>query len=419
MDKRRFSQRLRAVFIIYVISMSVHASDRFRVSGFGNVSLIKSGTETLGFNYDLSKKGIYDQWNLKTGSVFGLQLNTEVNDSIDFVLQGVFQDRVNNDLNKTVTWAFLRYYASPHVSFRAGRIATPIYMLSEYRNVNFAYLWTKPITDFYSTIPITHIDGGDMVFRVPLGSGFFESQFFMGRSEISVETIFKTYEVTLSPLMGSKLTYTLDDWLFSAVAATTKVHKGEPADTLISYLTSSPAMAFLWPSSTQIATDFSLVDSRISYFSLGTFFETGDWNIQSELSYTNTDWPFFPDLTAGYFSLGRMYNDTTFYGFASKAKSIGDFYSLSAPPSSSLAIPDIAMAYNLINSNLQARVIDQETLGLGVRIDIHSNVALKGQIERTWLKDNHIGGWLVSANGLQAAVPDHIDTFSISVSFVF
>nr|WP_269808808.1 hypothetical protein [Enterovibrio nigricans] len=292
-------------------------------------------------------------------------------------------------------------------------------MLSEYRDVGFAYLWTKPITDFYSSIPVTFVDGGDIAYSTRMGHGIFEARLFAGSSEVTTETIFEAQDVTLSPMIGSKFTYALEEWLFSAVAATTKVTDGEPADALTAAIDSNPIVGSLWPQATQLKSDFTLKDSRISYYSLGALYETGSWNAQAELSFTDTDWPFFPDLAAGYFSLGHTVDNTTYYGFASKAKTIDELYELSAPSTVGMSVQQIAEAYQLINSNIDARFVDQETLGFGARIDITPQLALKGQIERTWLINNHTGGWLTTIQGLSATAPNHIDTYSISLSFVF
>ena len=421
MSRSSKSRLSRALLSLPLVALSFHleADDIFSVSGFGNVSLIHSGTQDIGFLYDLTKSGIYDKWDLKTGSAFGVQLNSKISDSFSVVLQGVFQDRLDNDLNKTLTLAFLRYNIASHTSIRVGRIATPIYMLSEYRDVNFAYLWTKPITGFYASIPVTYINGGDISYRFPLGEGIFETRLFSGYSELGIETIDTTHNVTLSHIYGVKFSYSVQDWLFSAVSSTTNVKEGEPAQSFFLFLNNTPGISFLWPEAKQIASDFKFVDTRISYFSLGALYETGDWNVQSEISYTDTEWVFFPDLAAAYLSIGRVINNTSVYGFVSKEKSIGAQYELSAPLSNSLMIPQIASAYNMINNTLNARIIDQETFGLGVRIDLGSNVALKGQIERTWLKANHIGAWGITEASLNTNAPEHIDTLSFSVSFIF
>ncbi|MBE1274446.1 hypothetical protein [Enterovibrio baiacu] len=403
--------------LVGLLATPAVAQDAVRVSGFGTVSVIDSGTEDFGFKYDLSKEGQYGESSLKPGSALGLQLNATIIDNIDAVVQGILQDRIENDLDKSITWAFLRYKFSPNLSFRVGRIASPLYMLSEYRDVGFAYLWTKPITDFYSAIPVSSINGADVAYRYSLGDGILETRFFGGQTDISIETINDPYEVTLGPMFGTKVTYEVDDWFFSGSATTTKVKEGDPSVSITSELSDIPD--FLWPTLPTMLDDFGFVDTRISYYSVGTAYESGNWNVQAELSYTDTDWPFFPDLAAGYTSVGRVFNRFTVFGFLSKAKSVGEYYETPLPPATSLAIPEIAGAFNLIDQNLKARIVNQETLGIGLRYDVNANVALKGQMERTWLLDDRIGGWSTTVRGLTAPVPDYIDTYSVSLSFVF
>ncbi|KKD62428.1 hypothetical protein RN22_00355 [Grimontia sp. AD028] len=395
------------------------ANEHVKVSGFGNISAIHSGSEDFGFVYDLTKEGVFDEWSLKAGSAVGLQLNANLFDNWDFVIQGVVQDRIENDLNKSITWAFLRYKISPDVTVRVGRIATPIYMLSEYRDVGFAYLWTKPITDFYANIPVTSLNGGDIAYTTPFADGVIEAKVFGGQSEVSINTVFSSYEVTLSPLVGAKVSFLSDLWNLSASAASAKVDEGNPAASLIALAGRNTQILAAWPSLQGTLQDFEFESTRFHYYSIGAQYETGDWNVQTELSYTDADWPFFPDLMAGYTSLGRTVDDLTIYSFVSKAKSVGNFYELEPPPGNVLSVPEISSAYGVIKSNLDARVIDQETLGIGARYYINPQLSLKGQIERTWLNNDRIGGWSVTEKSLTKPVPEYIDTFSISLSFVF
>lgn len=98
-------------------------------------------------------------------------------------------------------------------------------MLSEYRDVGFAYLWTKPITDFYSNIPVTTLDGGDIAYTTPFMDGMLETRFYAGQSEVAIDNVTNTTDVTLSPLFGTRLTYYIDRWTFSGSAATVKIRK--------------------------------------------------------------------------------------------------------------------------------------------------------------------------------------------------
>lgn len=415
----RITKTLLIAFACTLTLAHADTGERLKISGFGNLSVIHSGTENIGFVYDLTKEGVFDEWSWKAGSSVGLQLNAGLSDDLDVVVQGVLQDRIDNDVDNSITWAFLRYKISPHISIRLGRIATPIYMLSEYRNVGFAYLWTKPITDFYANIPVTSLNGGDIAYSIPFGDGVLEAKLFGGQSDVSINTIYSSNNVELSPLVGTKLSYYSDDWVLSGSASTAKVAEGNPADILIAGAYTDPAIFSVWPSLASSLQDFEFENTRFYYYSMGAAYESSDWYFQSELSYTDADWPFFPDLAAGYMSIGKSINDLTVYSFASKAKSVGTLYELDAPAAPVLLDPQIGAAYQLIKQNLDARVIDQETLGIGLRYYLGPQLSLKGQIERTWLNNNRIGAWSVTEQGLSAPVPDYIDTVSISLSFVF
>ncbi|WP_229333306.1 hypothetical protein [Grimontia hollisae] len=215
------------------------------------------------------------------------------------------------------------------------------------------------------------------------------------------------------------MSYDSNDWVLSASASTAKVDNGDPADLLISGASADSSIFLAWPSLERALEDFEFENTRFYYYSMGAAYESNNWYLQSELSYTDADWPFFPDLMSGYASIGKTVNALTFYSFTSKAKSVGTFYALQAPDPHFLLNPQINGVYQLIQQNLDARVIDQETFGIGMRYYIGPQISLKGQIERTWLNDNRFGAWSINKQGLSAPVPNHIDSVSVSLSFVF
>lgn len=406
---------------VFICSLTLpfftQASEHFSISGFGNLSTIRSGTEQLGFKYNLAKEGIYDEWRLDTGSNFGLQLNTQFNDSFDMVLQGVVQERLDNDFNKSINLAFLRYQHRDSFSTRFGRFAPPNYQLSEYKDVNFAYLWTKPITDFYALAPETFINGADLSYRFNWLSGQFDFMVWGGQTYVTSINSGENYEITLYPLLGAKLIYQNQDLHASVAVATTKVKKGNPADSFTA-IVDNPLFSSAWPASQNFKKDFQFPGTRVGYYSFSIAYDGSPWQIQSELSYTDLAWPFFPDLVAGYFSLARNFGQLTPYGFYSRAKSIGDIYEITPPPISTTNAMVLGV-YMGIDANLKSQVVNNETFGFGVRYDLSPTIAIKGQIERTHLISGKIGAWLPRNNATLEAAPNHIDTLSFNVSFVF
>lgn len=56
----------------------------------------------------------------------------------------VGRDRLDNTFENSVEWAFLKGRLFPKLIVRAGRLGVDVFMLSEYRNIGFAYPWVRP-----------------------------------------------------------------------------------------------------------------------------------------------------------------------------------------------------------------------------------------------------------------------------------
>ena len=153
-----------------VSTADVIEEQRFRVSGFATLGAVKSGDEDLGFRQGLYQEGVFDgDWSLKSNSNLGLQLDANINDRLSATVQLVGRTRVENNLENSLEWAFLRYRATQSITVRAGRLGPNNYMLSDYRNIGFAYLWVRPPTEFYSIISFDHLDGLDVAYSSAAG----------------------------------------------------------------------------------------------------------------------------------------------------------------------------------------------------------------------------------------------------------
>jgi hypothetical protein len=65
----------------------------------------------------------------------------------------------------TPEWAYGTYQFNQDWSLRMGRYKGPFYMVSDYRDVGYAYPWVRPPEEVYSTNPIKSINGLDLVFQ--------------------------------------------------------------------------------------------------------------------------------------------------------------------------------------------------------------------------------------------------------------
>ncbi len=62
-------------------------------------------------------------------------------------------------------WAYGTYQFNDDWGLRMGRFKGPFYMVSDYRDVGYAYPWVRPPEEVYSTNPIKSLNGLDLVFQ--------------------------------------------------------------------------------------------------------------------------------------------------------------------------------------------------------------------------------------------------------------
>lgn len=147
---------------------------RFRLSGFGTLDVTSAGTKQVGYHNEFSHAGQFGGVSIFSGSVAGLQLDADLLPKLSFTIQGIAKERTKQDLFNFLDWAFLRYQLTPNTVIRAGRMGIDLFMLSEYRNVGFAYLWAHPILEFYMPISLSHFDGFDLKYSRRIDPGFLE-----------------------------------------------------------------------------------------------------------------------------------------------------------------------------------------------------------------------------------------------------
>lgn len=158
------------------------ADEKFRVNGFfsAGFSTLKTSNNqgflsTQNFDGKVSNKVTAEQ-----ESHVGLQFTGKVNDKASFVTQVVA--RGGNDFDAAVEWAFLKYELNDEITFRAGRLRTPFFQLSEYLEVQYAMPWVRGPQEVYGA-SISSYTGVDALYRKRLGGANFAVQAFYGSDD--------------------------------------------------------------------------------------------------------------------------------------------------------------------------------------------------------------------------------------------
>lgn len=141
-EKRRWRRRALAVGVVSSLACSAaFAEFSYDYAGFGTLGLSVADSDV----YQLSDTTV----GYERDTRFALQGSLYYNE--DFSLTGQVISRASDDFQPDIDWLYLGYRASDRWNFRAGILKRPVYAISDYLEVGYAYPWVLPPEDVYST----------------------------------------------------------------------------------------------------------------------------------------------------------------------------------------------------------------------------------------------------------------------------
>ena len=103
------------------------------------------------------------------GNHVGLQASSQVSDELEMTM--VLQAHGGHEKYAVkVEWVYASYSMTEDFTVRLGRIKGPFFMVSEYKEVGYAYPWVTPPQEVYSTNPIEGVVGPDLVYQKAVGN---------------------------------------------------------------------------------------------------------------------------------------------------------------------------------------------------------------------------------------------------------
>ncbi len=413
------AQRINTIVFILITSLisllhcsDVNAfefdSDDFTVNGFGTLGVTKADNEYFSSRNSISQDGVFDEWSFGLDSRIGLQLDYDPTDTLSFSVQFVAAERAENSFNKSLHSAYVSFDLSPSWELRLGRQAANFFMLSTYRHVGFAQLWAHPITEFYGQISTDYGDGIGLNHQMALHDGVLRTQFWLNKATL----FYYTNEVTtfnVEPNYGLMTTWESDTWSFSFMYTTIKFDDEngnyQPLENAIQ------AMAPLWPDIEGLDAKLSFDDNRAHYYSLGASYDANNWVVRTEVGYINTKSFFSDEVRSGYVLIGHRFNTIT------------PFVALSAIKNKRTDIPAYS-GNNPFVLQLEQNLNDfahyfhqsQKTLSVGFRWDVKPKVAVKAQLDRTWI--GAYGGGLTQQRALINNT-ETINRLTLTMDFLF
>lgn len=376
------------------------STSELRFSGFGSIGLTHtSAPEPWGFRRSLDQKSNSGGTRGDTDSRLGLQANYAPNAEFELVGQALLANRDSEaKASDAIEWAFVAYRPDGATTLRLGRLNFDEFLMSDYRNVGFAYLHARPPVEYYGSIP-TSLDGADATHTWDSGTALWRGKVFVGRV--------KEAGAVLKPSYGFSITRESDGLTLRGGWARGRFTNATPQlQAAVDALRQVGALPVpgIAEQANQLIKRLDYGGTSLNYATLGMAYEKEAWQWSAEATVVSGSPQF--SARAGYVSLGRSFGPVTLYGVVSGIASKPAVLATPqwGPGLAPLIGPQQAAAVQALADGATAsanQLLRQHTLAIGMRWNLQPKLALKLQLEEVRIAEH--GGALWSGGSPQAA----------------
>lgn len=230
-------------------------------------------------------------------SNIGLQFSTDISSKMDMTVVMSARGGPDQKYNFETEWAYVNYKLNDDLSVRVGKVKGPFYMVSDYKDVGYAYPWASVPEEVYSTNPIRSVNGIDLVFQKTINDVTYLAELYYGAGNNTAFALPTALSVYPS---GSKAT--------SQVGF--KTHKMLGFNATVSFEDISLRAGY-FKTSVDVP-DFSLSNETGEFGGFGLTIDKNNFVVYSEVILRDTSPNLssaFPDANASYITLGYRIGD--------------------------------------------------------------------------------------------------------------
>jgi len=404
-------------FSLYAFACQANASEtsneKVEFSGFTTIGAIYSDSDHHGYRKSVvSDDAVYSgEIDFKQHSLLGLQVDWSISSSIAAVYQGVLRDLPEPSLDRFTTLAFLSYEVNTNWTFRVGRTAPDLFLLTEYRDVDFSYIWATAPNEVYGIVPYRSIDGIDITYNQRALGGVFKAKLFTGASDAEISTNSTVEEVNIEDIFGISLSFDHFNWLVNVKHSQVSI-ANEPESNAFIVANINKIPDFLWPNAAGFSSSLLMKGQEVDYSSLSGQYQWLSWLASAEVSQIKSASEVIPKITSGYAALSYQINAHQFYSVYAFTESKN--YVFDEPGVNEEALEEIIHATNDLMNFYAA---NQESISFGWRWDITSSMA--SSLQWNYTKLNKGGSTLWLNNSDHHDVAESINTYLLTLSMVF
>ena len=358
-------------------------------------------------------------WN--TDSRLGLQAAYRFSPQTDAVVQAVLRSKADATAENSIEWAYVTHRPIENLNMRLGRVGIDVFMLSDYRNLGYAQTSVRPNWEFYGFMPVYSLDGLDATYIHITDAARWSFKAQAGRTKAAVPLVGgDNYDFVGDHFLDVTAVREAGPWRLKAGYAQMTITNEAPLAALTQSLIQLGSMAIPGVSAeaADLAHQVSFQGAKISYLAFGASYDDGVWLAQAELSHVTSNRLVMTQGTNGYLQVGRRIGVLTpfvgisvFHADYPAASAQSDWASLLGND------PSVALLQAGALRTVNSTRVDQNTLSLGLRWDIHPQVAIKLQWDSISVKPNGFGLWSPASNATMAA--ERINLVTSSLDWVF
>jgi len=351
-------------------------ADWLKLDGFGTLGAYRSNDAVASMRPDArNANASLRDWRFDGDSQLSAQLTLNPNGPLRLVWQVLAKDDIVLRFRPRTEWLYLAWEPTPPLSLRAGRLALPVFLLSETRNVAYAQTNVRPYSSLYHLNPISKVDGLGAIWRQAMGPGELSLDAVHGRAQVDLTT----GRVKASAITALAAQWQQGRWTLRLGRSDYQLDAQLPGTLAQLQTLASGATACSNCAAVLKARAPSQVRAAIN--TLGLNYERGAWTLSGEWMQRRSDSILVADADGWYAQLSRRLGSfTPFVG-------IGQTRFVEAPLGfqTVAGAPPAAQAANAAFDRFLQSANGRRSWQAGLRWDCAENLALKFHIE--WLRN--------------------------------
>ena len=334
--------------------MQEQKESAFNLNGFMTTGAARASNDA-GFD------GVTGETEIQSLTKLGIQGTLDMTDqtSATFQLLSRGKQRNREDFEVQLEWGYLSYEMDSGLRLRAGKMRQPLFYFSDSLDVGFSQPWARaPRVVYQGEGRLSSFTGIDATYRFDVAGIPLRSQIYAGITDD------QSVNVELRNLVGAVVSWTNYTWTLRAVA-------------------------------TRNDAEFQIIDRKddsfeVNFQGLAAEYDDGNLNVISEGIRREAEGP-FPDIFAYYITTAYRLGDFKPYFNFGWINSVDDSRRRGVTLARTARVPTPGGIQEL---NVPARALNERRneFSLGMRYDLFSGVALKGDYTHVRSFDDTSGG---------------------------